>query len=373
MKSKVLCIYLPQYHEIPENNEWWGKGFTEWTNVKRGRQFYPGHYQPREPLHDNYYDLSDLKVLEKHTRMARKAGISGFCFYHYYFKGKTLLEKPIEDYRDYSKEKFPYCLIWANQSWERTWYRGDATNKVLMQQSYGEEVEWRQHFEYLLPFFKDERYLKVENKPIYIIYLPQDIHCRRAMYRLWNQMARENGFSGIYFIAMNTWAGRDEISGLYDAYVDFEPLCSLREDCSFLKVMQSWKRNNSMSININCKSWGNYIFTQNAFSYTYLCRKIERKVQKKDKKVYPGMFPGWDNTPRKDESGIVVRNSSPQKFKEHVSRMLKLAEKNQKRFIFLNAWNEWSEGAYIEPDKKYGYGYLNALKHATYKYNSIKV
>ena len=372
MTSKVLCIYLPQYHEIPENNEWWGRGFTEWTNVKRGKSYYPGHYQPREPLHENYYDLSNLKVLEKHTRMAKKAGISGFCFYHYYFKGKTLLEKPIEKYRDYSSENFPYCLIWANQSWERTWYRGDSTNKVLMRQSYGDEEDWKQHFLYLLPFFKDKRYIKVHNKPIFIIYLPQEIHCRRAMYKLWNEMARDNGFSGIYLIAMNTWAGGDELSRLYDAYVDFEPLNSLREDNTFLKIIQLWKRNNSLSIDINNKNLTNYIFTQNTYSYTFLCKAIEKNVQKKSIKTYPGTFSGWDNTARKDESGIVVRGSNPQKFEKHIRRLLRLAEKNRKEFIFLNAWNEWSEGAYIEPDKKYGYGYLNALKRAIYKYENAK-
>ena len=135
MKSKVLAIYLPQFHTIPENDEWWGEGFTEWANVRRGRAFYPGHYQPREPLKDNYYNLDDLRVLEKHIRMARKAGIKGFCFYHYYFEGRTLLEKPIEEYRDHSKEDFPYCLIWANQSWARTWYRSKAGNQILLKQA----------------------------------------------------------------------------------------------------------------------------------------------------------------------------------------------------------------------------------------------
>ena len=135
MNTRLMAIYLPQFHCIPENDEWWGNGFTEWVNVKRGKAFYPGHYQPREPLDDNYYDLSDLKVLEKHTRMARRAGINGFCFYHYYFCGKKLLEKPIENYRDNSKETFPYCLIWANQSWARTLYRANVGNSILLQQT----------------------------------------------------------------------------------------------------------------------------------------------------------------------------------------------------------------------------------------------
>ena len=164
MKSKVLAIYLPQFHSIPENNAWWGEGFTEWTNVKRGRSFYPGHYQPRVPYHNDYYDLSNLRVLERHIQTAKVAKIAGFAFYHYYFSGKKLLEKPIEAYRDRSKEVFPYCLIWANQSWTRTWYRADAGKQMLLRQVYGGEEEWKKHFLYLLEFFKDNRYIKIENK-----------------------------------------------------------------------------------------------------------------------------------------------------------------------------------------------------------------
>lgn len=363
-ETKLLCIYLPQFHTIPENDMWWGKGFTEWTNVKRGKPFYPGHYQPREPLNDDYYDLSDLKVLEKHTRMAKKAGIYGFCFYHYYFAGKTLLEKPIENYRDLSNEKFPYCLIWANQSWERTWYRADSANKILLKQTYGDEGEWKQHFEYLLPFFKDERYIKINNKPVYIIYLPQEIHCRKAMFNVWNRLARENGFRGMYFIAMNTWAGKDSAAKLYDAYMDFEPMCSLKEDTSFLDVIQRWKRKNSGKIAAGQKNWRNYIYTQNAYSYSGLCRKIEKKVEKNNGRTFPGVFSGWDNTARKDESGIVVRNSTPVRFGKHLERVIRLCRKKRIEYIFINAWNEWSEGAYIEPDKKYGFGYLKAIKRA---------
>lgn len=210
MKSKVLAIYLPQFHSIPENDMWWGKGFTEWTNVRRGRSYYPGHYQPRIPYQNNYYDLSDLKVLEGHVRLAQTYKIQGFAFYHYYFAGKTVLESPIEDYRDHSRETFPYCLIWANQSWTRTWYRADAGKQILLQQVYGKEEEWREHFNYLLKFFKDERYIKVGNKPIYIIYLPQDIKHRKEIFDLWNRLAIESGFDGIYLIAMNTGWGVDK-------------------------------------------------------------------------------------------------------------------------------------------------------------------
>lgn len=364
MESKILSIYLPQFHTIPENDAWWGEGFTEWTNVKRGKPFYSGHYQPRKPLNNFYYDLSDLSVLEKHTRMARKAGISGFCFYHYYFRGRTLLEAPIENYRDQSKEKFPYCLIWANQSWERTWYRALAGNKILLKQSYGVESDWIQHFYYLLDYFKDERYIKVDNKPVYIIYIPQDINCRRQMFSTWNRMAREHGFDGIYLIAMDTSFGRDAREELYDAYMDFEPLSMLRKDESWRKYLNIWKGRHIDRLRIDHKCFWNMIWAKNSYSYSYLCRRIERNAKQSNTITFPGIFSGWDNTARKDERGVIIHGSNPQKFQKHVIKVLKYAEQNKKEFVFLNAWNEWSEGAYLEPDKKYGYAYLSALRRA---------
>lgn len=368
MKSKILTIYLPQFHTIPENDEWWGKGFTEWNNVRRGKPYYWGHYQPREPLNDDYYDLSDLAVLEKHIRMARKAGIAGFCFYHYYFNGKTLLEKPIEQYRDMSKETFPYCLIWANQSWSRTWYRANAGRKVLLQQVYGNTDAWKEHFFYLLKFFKDDRYIKINNKPVYIIYLPQDIKCRRVMFKLWDDMAKENGFSGIYLIAMNTGWGRDERYKLYSAYMNFEPIHTICTDKSFRKEFQEWKECNKYKVNTKKKSFSNMFWVKNDYSYKYVCKRIEKNKKEAPIKLYYGIFAGWDNTPRKDEDGFVVRNSTPKRFEENIKKMLKLSEKMKNEYLFLNAWNEWSEGAYIEPDKKFGYAYLKAIKKAVQQY-----
>lgn len=372
MKSKVLAIYLPQFHTIPENDAWWGKDFTEWTNVRRGRAYYPGHYQPREPLNDDYYDLSDLKVLERHIRMARKAGLGGFCFYHYYFKGKKLLEQPIEQYRNFSKEEFPYCLIWANQSWVRTWYRSKTRNTVLMEQAYGNENDWNEHFDYLLEFFKDNRYIKIDNKPLYIIYIPQDIYCREKMFCVWNNLAKKNGFSGIYLIAMNTSFGKDEKTYLYDAYMDFEPMCSWNSDHSWRKILQNWKETQINHICSEKRCLLNYLYIKNTYSYSYLNRKILQKARRTDHKTYLGVFSGWDNTPRKDEEGMIITGSSPKKFGRILEKILALSEKQMKKYVFINAWNEWSEGAYIEADKKYGYAYLNALKNVIKKYEKYK-
>lgn len=367
MKSKILSIYFPQFHAIPENDEWWGKGFTEWENVKKGRPFYFRHYQPREPLHDDYYDLSDLKVLERHVRLAQKAGIKGFCFYHYYFMGKKLLEKPIEEYRDNSKEQLPYCLIWANQSWMRTWHQVSKKNEILLQQKYGGKADWEKHFYYLLDFFKDERYIKIDNKPMYIIYIPQDIKSRRQMFMLWDQLAKKEGFDGIYLVAMSTSYGVDTKSEFYDSFMDFEPLNLFNNVKTWRKYLDCWKGKHINNIKKQC-TLSNWIWTRNVYSYAYLCKRIEKMAKANSPQIYSGIFTGWDNTARKDEAGIVVTGSNPRKFQRHVAKMLRLSEKNKKEFLFLNAWNEWSEGAYIEPDKKYGYAYLNALRNAVYKY-----
>lgn len=370
MKSKILAIYYPQFHVIPENDIWWGKGFTEWTNVRRGKPFYPGHYQPREPLNDDYYNLADLRVLEKHTRMARKAGIGGFCFYHYYFCGKKLLEKPIEDYRDKSDVKFPYCLIWANQSWERTWHR--TNNSVLIEQQYGGEEDWKKQFYYLLDFFKDERYIKIDNKPVYIIYIPQEISCRRQMFDLWQKMAKEQGFKGLYLIAMDTFYGKDSHGSYYNAYMDFMPASLFRYDISWRKHLMAWKRRHIDRMKVGQKRVQNIIWARNAYSYLYLCKSIERKAKKNTFKTFPGIFSGWDNTSRHDEVGIIVGGSNPRRFQRHITKMLRIAERTGKQFVFLNAWNEWSEGAYVEPDKKYGYAYLRALKDALDEYDKSR-
>lgn len=368
MKTKTLAIYLPQFHTIPENDEWWGKGFTEWTNVKRGVPFYWGHYQPREPLHDNYYDLSDLLVLERHTKLARKAGIYGFCFYHYYFNGKRLLEKPIESYRDYSNETFPYCLIWANQSFERTWYRSNVGNKVLLKQVYGNEEDWKKQFNYLLTFFRDDRYIKIGNKPLYIIYLPQDIKCRKRMFAYWDNLAQKHGFAGIYFVAMKTTYGEDIYTELYDAYMDFQPLNFLATDTSIRSKIHQYKGNHISYMNKNKKRIANWWFARNTYSYSFICRMIEKRNRQQKRKTFAGTFTDWDNTSRKDEKGVIIRGSSPRKFGRHMENILKLSEALENEFVFINAWNEWSEGAYLEPDKKFGYAYLYYLKKAIDKY-----
>ncbi|HFR3551845.1 TPA: glycoside hydrolase family 99-like domain-containing protein, partial [Streptococcus suis] len=195
---KTIAFYLPQFHSIPENDEWWGKGFTEWTNMKAAKPLFEGHNQPRIPLNNNYYNLLDEKTMEWQVELAKKHGLYGFCFYHYWFNGHMLLEKPMEIMRQSEKINFPYTICWANEPWTNAW-KSDGNEKTLIAQHYGREKEWKQHFEYLLQFFKDKNYIVENNKPLLLIYRPEIIECLNEMLDYWNKLAIEAGFSGIDF------------------------------------------------------------------------------------------------------------------------------------------------------------------------------
>lgn len=361
-RVKIIAFHLPQFHEIPENDQWWGEGFTEWTNVKRGRKLFPTHYQPKVPLHNNYYDLSNPDVLIEQARMAKKNGIYGFCFYHYYFTGKKLLEKPVVQYLN-QKEKIPYCFSWANQSFTRTWYGKNGNNELLLRQTYGNEEEWTEHFNYLLPFFQDEKYIKVNNAPMFLIYLPQEFAKCSQMISLWNQLARNHGFSGIHFVAMDTWNGTRWFPFGFDATVDFEPLCSMREIPEWAYVLRNKRRQTFQEKGISSNILKNALMVDNICTYEMICKISENRTNFKPAKVnYLGAFTGWDNTARKDESGCVVRGSTPLKFENYLRKQVNKSLKNGSEYLFINAWNEWSEGAYLEPDEKYGYAYLKAVR-----------
>lgn len=361
---KLLAFHLPQFHEIEENNVWWGKGFTEWTNVKRGRKMYLGHYQPKIPLGRNYYDLSNPEVLIKQAQIARKYGIYGFCFYHYYFTGKKLLEKPIEQYR-LQDNRIPYCLAWANQSFTRTWYGKDGNHEMLLEQSYGGEKEWRQHFDYLLSFFQDDKYIKVDNCPMFLIYLSQDFKQCNKMIVLWNKWAKEKGLGGIHFVAMDTSFQVKWFPYRMNATVDFEPMRSMRDIPRWINLIRNKRVNKFLEKGIFSNWLINSLYVDNICSYD-LMRKLSlnRKYRDDLKKHYLGVFTGWDNTARKDESGFVIRNSTPKKFEEYLKKQILRSQKKGNEYLFINAWNEWSEGAYLEPDEKYGYAYLNAVRNA---------
>ena len=363
MKTKIIAYYLSQYHQIPENDEWWGEGFTEWTNTKKAQALYKGHYQPKAPLHNNYYDLSDIDVMKKQAKLAKNNGIYGFCFYHYWFAGKLLLEKPIESFLMHTEIDMPFCFMWANETWARTWDGKEGASEPLMKQDYGEEDEWKAHFEYLLPFFKDKRYICKDGKPILQIYKAQDIPRCAAMIRYWKELAVKNGLKGLYIIQSDNGKGRLYISE-FDAVSFFELRRTVNSEFSYRDT--SWHDNKLLST----FKYNKYLARKyyQTLDYDELYNKLINNASKhiKSNELY-GAFVNWDNTARKGENGEFVYNFSVEKFKKYFDRLYKISNKYNKEFLFMFAWNEWAEGAYLEPDDKYGYACLHAVRDVVWR------
>lgn len=364
---KVIAFYLPQFHCIPENDTWWGSGFTEWTNVKKAKPFFKGHAQPKIPLENNYYNLLDPTTQEWQSSLALKYGISGFCYYHYWFDGKLLLEKPMEQMVQNSNIRVPFCICWANETWSRTW-DGKNDDVLIKQNPYESREGWKKHFEYLLPFFQDKRYLKDNGRPILIIYKPYLIDKCDEMIEFWRMLAKKNGFPNLFIGFQHSSCFYKNFSySNFDFGIEFEPLYTYNE----IGINEK----NLYSIIANClrnPEWGymkmrSVLFRMpNIISYDYIWNKIIcRNPKITEIPIFPGAFPSWDNSPRKGNKSIIFKGSTPEKFKKYFSEQIDHVKKvYNSEYIFINAWNEWGEGAYLEPDEQYGYGYLEALKAA---------
>jgi hypothetical protein len=338
---KMIAFYLPQFHTIPENDEWWGEGFTEWTNVRKAKPLFPGHYQPRVPLGEDYYDLLDPEVMRRQARLAQEYGIYGFCYYHYWFKdGKKLLEKPVESMLQDPAVNIPFCLSWANENWSRTW--NGSKNDVLMEQDYGREDEWEKHFDYLLPFFRDERYIKLDGKPLFIIYKPHLIPHIGKMLKYMRKRAIECGFEGMVLASQHpTWLlYRRHLNFAFDYNLAFAPALVLYFTKPLLVILKKKIKRTYIEHDYD-KAW-HFVLQYN----------------KKSKKAIPCAFTGWDNTPR-NIRGHIFKGSTPERFAEHLKELSALNTPTD--LLFINAWNEWAEGAYLEPDERYGYGYLEGV------------
>ncbi len=351
---KIVALYLPQYHCIPDNDIWWGKGFTEWTNVKKAKPLFEKHNQPRVPLDNNYYDLTNSDVMYEQASLAAKFGIGGFCFYHYWFEGRKLLEKPVEAFREDRRIDFPYCLCWANHTWLNSWGPPRLQDEILVKQGYGNEKEWKQHFDYLLDFFLDKNYIRIDNKPIFLLYVAQDIPRVEKMISMWNFWATESGLEGIYFVQMHTGFKYDGRTDLYNAKVDFEPT-------------RSWNINKTR---VYPKE--NDLETLQLIDYDLIYEGIlARQYSPKDHCFY-GAFTGWDNTPRQGRWGLMAYGATPDKFQNYLLELLKKSFLAENEIVLINAWNEWAEGAYLEPDEQNGYGYLQAVKNALTTFSKWK-
>jgi len=370
VRAKVIALYFPQLHAIPENDEWWGKGFTDWVNVKAAQPQFEEHNQPRVPLNNYYYDQSHLDVLRWQIELAKSHGIYGFCHYHYWFDGKQLLETPTNLMLANKDLDMPFCLSWANETWSRRWDGRD--HHILIKQTHPPVKErWKLHFEYLIKAWSDDRAIKVDGKPIFVIYRPQNIPEIENMLDYWRELAIEQGLKGLYIIFQKQYelSNRECLKG-FDAAFQFQPfeaIYSTEFNPNSVRHSGWFKMVRALPESIQDMLRAMYTrFVKELTFYDYdsawkVIVKVRREI---DLITFPGAFVDWDNTARYKNRATVFTGVSPEKFEYWFEQILQSMPERDipEPFIFFNAWNEWSEGAYLEPDEKHGFGYLEAIK-----------
>lgn len=372
-KIKPICFYLPQFHPIPENDEAHGQGFTEWTNVKKALPLYEGHNQPRIPYNDNYYSLLDKEVMIAQTKLAKEYGIYGFCYYHYWFKnGKKLLEKPVEMMLENKDIDIPFCLSWANENWTHRWDGGN--HEIIVEQDYDDLEDLEKHVDYLCQFFADDRYIFVDEKPLLLIYRPELIPNLSKTMKIIRQRAQRNGFKDLEIIVQfPKFLLNNHQLDLFDGFAEFQPIYEIHMEkhenrspmFQFVKTMmlKVGARNLVQKLETigEKKAHNKALLDRRDYEKTWQ-GIINRPV--KNEKMIAGAFVDWDNTAR-NKNGRVFDGASPEKFGKYMKKLIQKVQSDYKSdIIFINAWNEWAEGAYLEPDKKNGYSYLESLKKA---------
>ncbi len=358
-KARVIAYYLPQFHPVPENDEWWGKGFTEWTNVGKAKPLFKGHDQPKLPADLGYYDLRIPEVREQQAQMAKSFGIEGFCYWHYWFgDGKRLLEMPFKEVIDSGKPDFGFCLAWVNAKWGGLPY-GDKYERLLMDQTYPGIEDFTNHFYEVLPAFLDKRYLKIDNKPIFTIYSPTDLPDTKVFIDLWNTLAIDNGLEGIYFIAYQHFNFSYAAAG-------FDALTPPSPSHLFMRVKHTiigriiHKLTGFRYNQLKYKT----LKMRNIFTHKQMVKASDYSDIAEDIKFFPSCSPNWDHTPRSGTKGQVIVETNPDLFYENLLNCYKRIEnyKSEEKIIFIKAWNEWAEGNYLEPDQKIGFKNLEQIK-----------
>lgn len=343
---KLIAFYLPQFHPIPENDEWWGKGFTEWTNVTKAVPNFLGHYQPHFPGELGFYDLRVPEVQKRQVELARKYGIYGFCFHYYWFAGKRLLERPLDQYIANSDLNFPFCLCWANENWTRRW--DGAEHEILIEQIHTEQ-EYLHFIHDISTNFLDPRYIRVDGKPILIVYRVNLLPNPQKAAEIWRAECKNMGIGEIYLIAAQSFGITDPRPYGFDAAVEFPPhdLGETAVSPTKLKIT-------------------NYRFKGHIFDYISASHiMIRRKAL--DYTLFKTVTPSWDNTARKQNDGNIFINSSPSAYRFWLEKVISNTGRDlpeDRQFVFINAWNEWAEGTHLEPDRRYGYAYLQATMDA---------
>lgn len=343
---KLIAFYLPQFHAIPENNTWWGEGFTEWSNVKPAQAQFEGHYQPHVPGELGYYDLLNPGVQHRQVELARLYGVGGFCFYTYWFGGKLLLEKPVENYLNDRSLGLPFCLCWANENWTRRWDGRDKEILIGQKHSPKDDLAFIQH---AAQYMRDERYIRIDGKPLLLVYRPGLLPSAKETAQRWRLWCQQNGIGDIYLAYTQSFAKVDPGKYGFDAAIEFPPNISIPIDVT--------KKVKPLSSNFGCTVYDWRAFVQQS-----------RHYQKPDYMLFRGVCPSWDNTARRKNTSNVFINSSPGGYQEWLTNAINETctriDNPDERLIFVNAWNEWAEGAHLEPDQRYGYAYLDATRMA---------
>ena len=356
---RLLAMYLPQFHPIPENDAWWGKGFTEWTNVTRSRPKFRGHYQPHLPADLGYYDLRIPEVRELQAELARSHGISGFCYYHYWFNGKRLLERPLAEVLNSGKPDFPFCICWANENWTRLW--DGCEQEMLIGQDYSADDD-RKHIRSLLPLFADARYVRVDGKPLFTVYRSSHLPDAARSTDIWREEALKAGVGELYLCRFETkddMISPDPRSLGFDAAIEFAP--DWRRSGG--QDLAGWKAKALAGMGLLPKPYQENRF----FDY----RAIAKHMMQRETPAYPlmrGVTPGFDNSARRKTAAMIIRHATPQAYGEWLRFAIDWTERHHtgdQRLVFVNAWNEWAEGNHLEPDMKDGSAYLEATRAAT--------
>lgn len=354
MNIRPLAIYLPQFHPIPENDQWWGKGFTDWVKVKQARPRVKHHYQPHVPSEFGHYDLREPGIRERQASLAREHGIYGFCYYHYWFNGKRLLNLPVDEILKLQKPDFPFCLAWANEDWTRAW--DGHTGSILLEQKYNPDDDL-EHIRFLSAIFQDKRYIRVDGKPLFIIYQPALLPDIPKTLEIWREEARKLGIGELYLCYFeNILQGVDPQSLGFDASIEFQP--------------NWWK----LPAPVNRTRLGNYLLDKGIFLnayhrhtfYDYL--EVANRMLEASKQItykrYPGITPMFDNSPRRKVEAAILFNTHPEKYAFWLKSIIRNFNpySREENFIFINAWNEWGEGNHLEPCERWGRAYLEATR-----------